>query len=174
LINDILEAFLCYKSIFKCINFGVVQIKFNISDEESYINAKGYPIVPLKAPVHGVAQCHRGVGDNASTACSCQDCRTACPLIPTPPAPPPPCLVLDVDCYIFRAGCAYILFLLVFGGYSICYHILVQVVVWGDLIECKTIMTLFDYKGKQIIRDTIQVFPAVSPNNVHCVTRLVD
>jgi hypothetical protein len=37
-----------------------------------------------------------------------------------------------------------------------------------DTQQCKTIMTLSDHKGKQIITDTIQkVFPAKFSNNVY-------
>ncbi|XP_076457250.1 NPC intracellular cholesterol transporter 1-like [Babylonia areolata] len=96
------------------------QINFNITDQPAH---KGEEILtPLNA---SVIPCSRGL-TNDTAPCSCQDCRDTCPPLPPVPPPPAPCTILHVDCYAFVAACIYIVFLLVFGIYSICYNIMVQ------------------------------------------------
>ena len=102
----------------------MLQINFNITDKP-FVNSHGYPMVPMNA---SITPCSRAA-TNDSTPCSCQDCRDAC--IPTPPTPPPakPFEILHIDGYIFIMGCIYLVFLIVFGCYSVCYNIIIQVSV---------------------------------------------
>ena len=101
------------------------QITFNITDHPMNASS-GIELYPLNATSF---PCSRGIG-NSSSACSCQDCRDTCSPIPPVPKPEPPCKILRIDCATFIAGCVYLAFLVIFGCYSICYNIIVQVKVW--------------------------------------------
>ncbi|KAL8625091.1 hypothetical protein ACOMHN_030726 [Nucella lapillus] len=96
------------------------QINFNLTSKP--VKVDNETMVPMNA---SVIPCSRGL-TNESAPCSCQDCPATCP--PLPPLPPSPkgFTILHVDGYIFISGCCYLVFLLVFGFYSICYNIMVQ------------------------------------------------
>ncbi|XP_041362124.1 NPC intracellular cholesterol transporter 1-like [Gigantopelta aegis] len=97
------------------------QINFNITDETLH-----YPdnttLVPMNATI---VPCWKAL-DNHSHPCSCEDCPATCtPSIPPPP-PPPPFTILHFDGYGFIATMIFVVFLIFFGTYTICYNIIVQ------------------------------------------------
>lgn len=96
------------------------QIDFYIQDTPG--NQSGVILTPFNT---SVIPCSQGLTSNSS-ACSCQDCRDTCPALLPPPPPPAPWTILHIDGYAFIMGSIYLLFLLVFGCYTICYNIMVQ------------------------------------------------
>lgn len=103
----------------------LLQIDFYIQDTPG--NESGVILTPFNT---SVIPCSQGLTSNSS-ACSCQDCRDTCPALLPPPPPPAPWTILHIDGYAFIMGSIYLLFLLVFGCYTICYNIMVQVgCVW--------------------------------------------
>lgn len=122
-------------------------INFNITDQP-YVNAKNYSIIPMNA---STIPCTRGLA-SMSPACSCQDCRDTCTPIQPPPPPPKPFTILHIEGYIFIASCVYLVFLIIFGCYSICYNIIVQ-----DSLRLDNRSALVEEE------DTVGCFPPTSP-----------
>lgn len=121
----------------------LLQIDFYIQDTPG--NESGVILTPFNT---SVIPCSQGLTSNSS-ACSCQDCRDTCPALLPPPPPPAPWTILHIDGYAFIMGSIYLLFLLVFGCYTICYNIMVQVGcvwffadIWRESAQSCNILTL--------------------------------
>ncbi|XP_059177253.1 NPC intracellular cholesterol transporter 1-like isoform X2 [Physella acuta] len=95
-------------------------IHFHISDKNLTFN--GTVLMPLNMDPF---PCDKAPS-NTTEPCSCQDCQASCAPTPKPKPPEPPCEILHIDCFYFSFGVVFIVFVLVFGCYSICYNIMVQ------------------------------------------------
>ncbi|CAC5359870.1 unnamed protein product [Mytilus coruscus] len=58
------------------------------------------------------------------SACSCQDCTLSCAPMPPFPKPPKPATILGFDAWYFIMCILYIIFVLFFGTYGLCYNII--------------------------------------------------
>ncbi|BFZ21461.1 hypothetical protein BsWGS_24500 [Bradybaena similaris] len=95
-------------------------IWFHINSSDVVIN--GTVLTPLEFKS---IPCNKAPS-NDTEACSCQDCLATCQPVPPPAPKPGRCEIIHLDCYDFAFGLAFIVFLVLFGSYSVCYNIIVQ------------------------------------------------
>ena len=94
-------------------------INFNITDKPWFdptTNMTYFPMNELTTKCNETAL--------NKSACSCQDCKASCSEIPSYPKPTKPPTILGFDSWYFIMFILYIIFVLFFGTYVLCYNII--------------------------------------------------
>ena len=95
-------------------------INFTITTDEPWID----PTTNMTYTPMNVATTNCNETALNRSACSCQDCKASCGEIPSYPKPTKPPTILGFDSWYFIMFILYIIFLLFFGTYVLCYNII--------------------------------------------------
>ncbi|XP_063417438.1 NPC intracellular cholesterol transporter 1-like [Mytilus trossulus] len=94
-------------------------INFNITDTPITPNTTNTTFYPMDVTT---SLCNETALNKS--ACSCQDCTLSCAPLPPFPKPPKPATILGFDAWYFIMCILYIIFVLFFGTYGLCYNII--------------------------------------------------
>ncbi|KAK3578412.1 hypothetical protein CHS0354_035612 [Potamilus streckersoni] len=90
-----------------------------ILQDQPWISDDNVTLIPNN---HATVRCNETF-DNSTQPCSCQDCQAMCvPMLPPPP-PKKDFKIAGTDGYAFIMACVYIVFILFFCSYVICYSV---------------------------------------------------
>lgn len=94
------------------------KINFNITEKKVTPKGQNLTFTPMNAET---SMCNETALNKS--ACSCQDCALTCSPIPPPPAAAKTPTILGFDAWYFVMFIVYIVFILFFGTYVLCYNI---------------------------------------------------
>ncbi|XP_064596791.1 NPC intracellular cholesterol transporter 1-like [Liolophura sinensis] len=92
-------------------------INFMITDDP--VNETGTILIPMHV---NITPCNESL-DSSHGPCSCQDCMTSCSPLGPPIVPPPGWQILHIDGMIFIMSCFMGAFVIIFGSFLICRHV---------------------------------------------------
>lgn len=154
------------------------KINFTITTDEPWID----PTTNITYTPMNVATTNCNETALNRSACSCQDCKASCGEIPSYPKPTKPPTILGFDSWYFIMFILYIIFLLFFGTYVLCYNI-----IFLNAFGVKEESNRYDSttedrsdlrsgingQGRRVKRNlTNHAAPLVSKNSINCFEKI--